>query len=99
MTPPSDNPFQPNLSPPANGIAARAHYYEAASSWAQDTHAALRSSRRTAWIIAGVAIGVASLQAIAIAFAIETVSALHHHGGPGDRICTNNAGRQSWESV
>jgi type IV secretion system protein VirB8 len=68
MTPPSDNPFQPNLSPPANGIAARAHYYEAASSWAQDTHAALRSSRRTAWIIAGVAIGVASLQAIAIAF-------------------------------
>lgn len=60
--------------PPANsqavasGNAARAHYYEAASSWAQDTHASLRASRRTAWIIAGVAIGVAGLQAIAMAF-------------------------------
>jgi type IV secretion system protein VirB8 len=53
---------------PNGGVAARAHYYEAASSWAQDTHATLRASRRTAWIIASVAIGVAGLQAIAMAF-------------------------------
>jgi type IV secretion system protein VirB8 len=52
----------------ASGDAARAHYYETASSWAQDTHASLRASRRTAWIIASVAVGVAGLQAIAMAF-------------------------------
>jgi type IV secretion system protein VirB8 len=68
MTPPPNDPIQASSGQPTNGVAARAHYYEAASSWAQDTHATLRASRRTAWIIAGVAIGVASLQAIAIAF-------------------------------
>jgi type IV secretion system protein VirB8 len=52
-------------APPAD---ARAHYYESAASWAQDTHASLRKSRKTAWIIAGVAVGVAGLQAIAMAF-------------------------------
>jgi type IV secretion system protein VirB8 len=51
--------------PPAD---ARAHYYESAASWAQDTHASLRKSRKTAWIIASVAVGVAGLQAIAMAF-------------------------------
>jgi type IV secretion system protein VirB8 len=68
MTPPINDPTQASSGLPTNGVAARANYYEAASSWAQDTHATLRASRRTAWIIAGVAIGVASLQAIAIAF-------------------------------
>jgi type IV secretion system protein VirB8 len=53
---------------PLAGKAARAHYYEAASSWAEDTHASLRKSRKTAWIIASVAVGVAGLQAIAMAF-------------------------------
>jgi type IV secretion system protein VirB8 len=53
---------------PLAGSAARAHYYEAASSWAEDTHASLRKSRKTAWIIASVAVGVAGLQAIAMAF-------------------------------
>jgi type IV secretion system protein VirB8 len=52
----------------AAGTTPRAHYYEAASSWAQDTHASLRASRKTAWIIASVAIGVAALQAVAMAF-------------------------------
>jgi type IV secretion system protein VirB8 len=52
----------------ATNAAPRAQYYEAASSWAQDTHASLRASRKTAWIIASVAVGVAGLQAIAMAF-------------------------------
>lgn len=58
--------------PPILGQATpadmRAHYYESAASWAQDTHASLRKSRKTAWIVAGVAVGVAGLQAIAMAF-------------------------------
>ena len=62
------NTNTPDLGLPSNGLAARAHYYEAATSWSQDTHASLRASRRTAWIVAGVAIGVAGLQAIAMAF-------------------------------
>jgi type IV secretion system protein VirB8 len=68
MTTPATDPSPPNLGLPPNGLAARAHYYEAATSWSQDTHTSLRASRRTAWIIAGVAIGVAGLQAIALAF-------------------------------
>jgi type IV secretion system protein VirB8 len=48
------------------GAAARAHYYAAAATWSQDTNAALKKSRRTAWLIAGVATGVALAQAIAI---------------------------------
>ncbi len=68
MTMPSSDPNSPNLGLPPNGVAARAQYYEAAASWSQDTHTSLRASRRTAWIIAGVAIGVAGLQAIALAF-------------------------------
>jgi type IV secretion system protein VirB8 len=68
MTTPANDPNGPNLGLPPNGVAARAHYYEAAASWSEDTHASLRASRRTAWIVAGVAIGVAGLQAIALAF-------------------------------
>jgi type IV secretion system protein VirB8 len=48
--------------------AARAQYYEAASTWAQDTLASLRASRRTAWLVAGVAIGLAALQCLALVF-------------------------------
>jgi type IV secretion system protein VirB8 len=67
MTSPASDPHPANLSLPPNGVAARAHYYEAASSWSDDTHATLRASRKTAWIVAGVAIGVAALQALALA--------------------------------
>jgi type IV secretion system protein VirB8 len=68
MSTPNDKANTPNLGLPPNGVAARAHYYEAAETWSQDTHANLRASRRTAWIVAGVAVGVAGLQAIAMAF-------------------------------
>jgi type IV secretion system protein VirB8 len=68
MSTPKDNANTPHLGLPPNGVAARAHYYEAAETWSQDTHANLRASRRTAWIVAGVAVGVAGLQAIAMAF-------------------------------
>jgi type IV secretion system protein VirB8 len=43
-----------------------AHYAEAAS-WAGDIHGALRASRRVAWIVAGAAVGVALLEALALA--------------------------------
>jgi type IV secretion system protein VirB8 len=66
MTGPQANPsFTPPGVPP-NGVAARAHYYEAASTWAQDTHETLRRSRRTAWIVAGIAVGIAAIQAVAL---------------------------------
>jgi type IV secretion system protein VirB8 len=76
MSTPNDNPNTPHLGLPPNGVAARAHYYEAAATWSQDTHANLRASRRTAWIIAGVAIGVAGLQAIAMAFLLPLKQAV-----------------------
>lgn len=63
--PHADQPFSPAGSPPP-GVAARAQYYEAASSWAYDTHATLRRSRRTAWIIASIAVGIAAIQAVAL---------------------------------
>jgi type IV secretion system protein VirB8 len=66
MTGPQADPsFTPPGVPP-NGVAARAQYYEAASTWAQDTHATLRRSQRTAWIVAGIAVGVAAIQAVAL---------------------------------
>jgi type IV secretion system protein VirB8 len=66
MTGPQADPsFTPPGVPP-NGVAARAHYYEAASTWAQDTHETLRRSRRTAWIVAGIAVGIAAIQAVAL---------------------------------
>jgi len=61
----ADPSFTPPVVPPS-GVAARAHYYEAASTWAQDTHETLRRSRRTAWIIAGIAVGIAAIQAVAL---------------------------------
>ncbi len=41
--------------------------YAQAASWSADIHGALRASRRVAWIIAGVAVAVALLEAIALA--------------------------------
>lgn len=41
-------------------------YYREAGSWAEDSQAALRGSRRTAWIVAGVACSVALLEAAAL---------------------------------
>jgi type IV secretion system protein VirB8 len=76
MTTPLADPNSSGLGLPPNGVAARAHYYEAATSWSQDTHANLRASRRIAWIIAGVAIGVAGLQAIAMAFLLPLKQAV-----------------------
>lgn len=48
-------------------IADREAYYAAGRTWAQDVHGALRASRRVAWIIAGAAVSVAVLEAIAVA--------------------------------
>ena len=50
-----------NTSPERN-----ANYAQAAS-WAADIHGALRASRRVAWIIAGAAVAVALLEALALA--------------------------------
>lgn len=44
----------------------RQAYFADAASWAADVHGSLRASRRTAWIVAGVAAGVAALEAIAL---------------------------------
>lgn len=66
MTGPQADPSYTPPGVPPNGIAARAHYYEAASTWAQDTHATLRRSQRTAWIVAGIAVGIAAIQAVAL---------------------------------
>jgi type IV secretion system protein VirB8 len=41
--------------------------YEGAASWAADINESLRASRRTAWIVAGVALAIAALEALAIA--------------------------------
>ncbi|HEY0414246.1 MAG TPA: VirB8/TrbF family protein [Allosphingosinicella sp.] len=41
-------------------------YYREAGSWAADRQEALRSSRRVAWIVAGVAAAIALLEAIAL---------------------------------
>lgn len=66
MTGPQADPSHTPPGLPPNGVAARAHYYEAASTWAQDTHATLRRSQRTAWIVAGIAVGIAAIQAVAL---------------------------------
>lgn len=42
-------------------------YYREAGSWAVDQAASLQKSRRTAWIIAGVAVGLAVVEGIALA--------------------------------
>jgi type IV secretion system protein VirB8 len=41
-------------------------YYREADSWADDRQDMLRASRRTAWIVAGVAVAVALFEAIAL---------------------------------
>lgn len=41
-------------------------YYREAGSWAEDSRAALRGSRRTAWIVAGVASAIALMEAAAL---------------------------------
>lgn len=41
-------------------------YYREAGSWATDRLASLQASRRTAWIVAGVALGVAALEGFAL---------------------------------
>ncbi len=41
-------------------------YYREAGSWADDQQEALRSSRKTAWIVAWVAVAIALLEAIAL---------------------------------
>lgn len=41
-------------------------YYREAGSWAEDRQAALRASRRTAWIVAGAAAAIAVLEALAL---------------------------------
>jgi len=66
MTGPQADPSFTTPVVPPNGVAARARYYEAASTWSQDTHETLRRSRRTAWIIAGIAVSIAAIQAVAL---------------------------------
>lgn len=55
------------MKPEKPPVADRKSYYAEAASWSQDVHGALRASRRIAWIIAGVAAGIALLEAIALA--------------------------------
>jgi len=51
----------------ANDPETRANYYRGAVSWAADSVDALKASRRIAFWIAGVAAGIALLEAIALA--------------------------------
>lgn len=41
-------------------------YYQAAASWAEDRERSSARSRKTAWVIAGIAVAVAALEAIAL---------------------------------
>ena len=55
--------------PPGQGFSAspeRNANYAQAASWAADIHGSLRASRRAAWIIAGAAVVVAVLEALAL---------------------------------
>ena len=47
--------------------AERKRYYQEGASWAADVHGSLRASRRIAWTIAGAAVIVAALEALALA--------------------------------
>ena len=56
-------------------------YYEGATGWALDARALSARSRRTAWIVAGVAVAVALFEAVALAMlaplkSVETVTLL-----------------------
>lgn len=52
-------------SPDSPGGARRAQF-ETAASWAVDVNGALRASRRLAWTVAAVAVGIAGLEALAL---------------------------------
>ena len=64
---------RPPISPAINHeavnhrAAERKAYYADAASWSADVNGSLRASRRRAWWVAGVAVFVAVLQAIALA--------------------------------
>jgi type IV secretion system protein VirB8 len=47
--------------------ASRSRYYQEAATWSADINGSLRASRRVAWIIAGAAVLVAGLEALALA--------------------------------
>jgi type IV secretion system protein VirB8 len=47
--------------------AARGAYYERGATWSDDLIGGLRRSRRTAWMVAGAALVVAGLEAVALA--------------------------------
>jgi type IV secretion system protein VirB8 len=49
-------------------LGGRRPEYDQAASWAADVHGSLRASRRVAWTVAAVALGVAALEALALAF-------------------------------
>ncbi len=51
---------------PDTDEASRASYYALAESWAADRRDGLRRSRTIAWTIAGIAIGIAALEAVAL---------------------------------
>ena len=51
---------------PVGQSESRETYYAQAQSWADDRDAARRRSARVAWIVAGVATGVAALEALAL---------------------------------
>jgi type IV secretion system protein VirB8 len=58
---------QTRPTPPTASAHDRKAYYDAAASWSADVNGALRSSRRIAWIVAGAAVSVAVLEALALA--------------------------------
>lgn len=49
---------------------AREAYYARSAGWAEDRQDALRLSRRVAWLVAGIAAGIAVLEAVALALLI-----------------------------
>ncbi len=50
-----------------HGASERKRYYQDGATWASDVHGSLRASRRVAWIVAGVAVAAAGLEAFALA--------------------------------
>jgi type IV secretion system protein VirB8 len=59
-----------NAPTPPPSFDDRADYYAAAASWAEDRQANARLSRRIAWLIAGIAAGIAILEAVALALLV-----------------------------
>ncbi|QNG45758.1 virB8 family protein [Sphingobium yanoikuyae] len=58
------------------GTAERDAYYARAASWAEDGQEKLRLSRRIAWLVAGIACGVALLEAVALALMMPLKTAV-----------------------